>query len=252
MSDDIEKSVPETSSSLTNKLSNQSALFPPEAESSSITNSMKTMFDYETFIHKIDEATMDTAQDFTPPLNKIIPDQKVLLNKYIKNKLKEDYPNAFGSPGEKTILKQINPHLDYICDKIEAKALNFLFQEDKGTQIDMYACFNLTDSITASELNGRLEKLVTMGFLSRKKISPQLPFTISAFFIQIPIEMSKKNRDNPLYEYKPLISRKNLITYLQAKLYILKEKLDNNTANRSQLKKEIKAIQESLMILTQG
>jgi len=223
-----------------------------KTESSYINKNIEYLFDYENIKNKIDKAAVDTAHYKSMSSNDLYSNQKISLNKYIKDKLKEDYPNQFKSDSKKPQMRIIDLYSDFICDKIEAKAFSYLFNKNQGTQLDIYSNYDFTDSITASQLNARLEKLVNMGFLSHKKISPQLPFTISAVFIQIPIEMSQKNRENPVYEYKPLVNKKNLITYLQAKLFRLKEKLKNSETKTSQLKKDINSLQESLQILTSG
>jgi len=221
-----------------------------ETESRFVSNNMDYVFDYDNIKNKISKAAVDTTQYDAESSKNLTSNQKISINKYIKEKLKEDYPDQFKSDSEKPQIKKIDLYSDYICDKTEAKVLSYLFKQNQGTQIDIYSNYDFTDSITANQLNERLDKLVNMGFLSRKKISPQLPFTISAIFIQIPIEMSKKNRENPVYEYQPLINKNNLITYLQAKLYRLKKRLKENKTDIPQLKRIINSLQESIIILT--
>ncbi|MFO7891128.1 MAG: hypothetical protein R6V04_12430 [bacterium] len=213
---------------------------------------IEDILNYETIKKKISTSVVDSSQYQPPILNNLISKKVISLNQYIRDKLKEDYPNQFSNQSKKPTPKKIELNADYICDKIEAKAFSFLFKKNNGTQIDIYKKYNFSDSITAAQLDAKLQKLVKMGFLFRKKISPQLPFTISALFIQIPIEMSKKNRDNPVYEYQPLINKENLITYLQAKLFRLKEKLKRSKTDSLQIKKNITSLQESIFILTQG
>lgn len=211
---------------------------------------MEKILNYETIKKTISASVSDSFHYKLPKQNKQTSNRIKTLNKYIKDKLKEDYPNQFSTKSKNPAPKEIPLQTDYIFDKIEAKAFSFLFKQNKGTQIDMYKEYDFSDTITASEFEARLDKLVKMGYLSRKKISPQLLFTISALFIQIPIEMSKQNRKNPVYEYQPLINKENLITYLQAKLFQLKKHLSEGKTDTLQIKKKISSLQESLLILT--
>ncbi len=210
---------------------------------------MERILCYDNIKNIINTATVDTLQYHLPQKIYLTPIKKISINKYIKNILRKDYPDQFKSQSKTTTLKKIDINTDYICDKIEAKALSYLFKKNKATQIDIYKNFDFTDSIISSQLDARLHKLVKKGFLARKKISPELLFTVSILLIQIPIEMSKKNIDNPVYEYTPLINKKNLITYLQAKLYRLKEKLESCESDTSLIKKKIKSLEESIQIL---
>ncbi len=242
----------QSSSVLNSEPADKKKFIPEERESTVVNKNMEYLFDYENIKNKIDKAAVDTAHYKDIVSYDLYSHQKISLNKYIKDKLKEDYPNQFKSDSEKPQIRTIDPYSDYVCDKIEAKAFSYLFNNNQGTQLDIYSNYDFTDSITASQLNAKLDKLVNTGFLSRKKISPQLLFRISAVFIQIPIEMSQKNRDNPVYEYKPLVNKQNLITYLEAKLFRLKEKLKKSETGTSQLEQDIKSLQESLQILTNG
>lgn len=210
---------------------------------------MDEILNYESIEGKISSSKIDSSHYQPQIIDDPSTDKIISFKHYLKDKLKEQYPDQFDKKSKQPTQTKIPLHADYICNKIEAKAFSFLFEKNKATQIDMYTKYDFSDAVTASEFDARLEKLVKMGFLSRKKISPQLIFTITALFIQIPVEINKKNRINPVYEYQPLIKKENLTTYLQAKLFQLKQQLQQSTTDTLQIKKKIASLQESLFIL---
>lgn len=140
---------------------------------------------------------------------------------------------------------QISPQFDFIPTKAQIQALSFLYKKKKATQLDIYSAFDTTLPITAEGLNQNLNVLLKKGFLFRKKISPENTFS----FFGIPIEMSRKNRLNPVYLYQPKVSRTKIMTYLQARLYLLKEKLRSAPTDSSKIIPKIQDLQEKIQIL---
>lgn len=96
---------------------------------------------------------------------------------------------------------------------LQLKILSHFIQSQRATQLDLYPI--LTDSlpILFEEFNQHLDELAEKGFLTKKKISPQLLFT----FFYFPVEISQKNRKNPVYLYELNVEEAEIKSYLQTK-----------------------------------
>ena len=139
------------------------------------------------------------------------------------------------------------PVFDFIPSKSQARALSTLYNTEKGTQIDLYQALSADMPVTAETFDKELSKLVDKGFLTRKTVSPQN--ILLAF--GVPVEMSGKNRKNPVYEYTARVSRTQIVTYLQARLFRLKQKARAAGADSLSVRKQIRAIQDNIAILIQ-
>ncbi len=145
--------------------------------------------------------------------------------------------------------KKISPHFDFIPTEAQVRTMALLYQKGKATQIDIYPLLNTKQPITAERFNRELNFLVKKGFISKKKISPENPFNIITPLGIVPVEMSSKNRHNRVYLYEPKVNRNKLMTYLQARLYLLKEKLKSTPKDSSYLKPMIKDIEKKIQLL---
>lgn len=152
---------------------------------------------------------------------------------------------TFSKLSENKSKKQISPQFDFIPTEAQIQALSLLYKKKKATQLDIYSALDTTLPITAEGLNQNLNVLVKKGFLLQKKISPANTFS----FFGIPIEMSRKNRLNPVYLYQPKVSRTKIMTYLQSRLYLLKEKLRSVPTDSSTIIPKIQDLQEKIQIL---
>jgi hypothetical protein len=114
---------------------------------------------------------------------------------------------------------------DFLPSENQVQALSVLYQKGKATQKDLYLELDNSVTTTIERFNGELEMLLEKGFVSRKKISPQNLFTIATPFGGFPIEMSGRNRRNPVYEYKALVPRQTLLAFLQSHEFFLAERL---------------------------
>jgi hypothetical protein len=96
---------------------------------------------------------------------------------------------------------------------VQLETLSLLSQKIEATQLDLYPLLSESPPILMEQFNRSLDELVIRGFLTKKKISPQNIFT----FFYIPIEMSSKNRKNPVYLYALTVEPEELKNYLQTK-----------------------------------
>ena len=114
--------------------------------------------------------------------------------------------------------KEQPPRFDFLPSRVQVASLAHMYEHRNATQMEIYGAVD-EHATTAEHLNRNLDHLVKKGWLKKKKISPE---NILSFF-GIPIEMSRKNVLNPLYIYEPQVDRSTLISYLQSRLYLLKE-----------------------------
>jgi hypothetical protein len=141
--------------------------------------------------------------------------------------------------------KDIPPQFNFIPTKIQVHAIRVLKEHRKSTQIDIYALLDPALPVTAETLNKNLEILVDKGFLSRKKISPQHAFN----FFGIPIEMSARNRKNPVYVYELKISEKTLVDFLQAQLTLAGDRLRTHPTDSVRIRSRMESLQQKIHIL---
>ncbi|RKY80260.1 hypothetical protein DRQ07_05645 [candidate division KSB1 bacterium] len=144
-------------------------------------------------------------------------------------------------------LKKTNttPEFDFIPSKNQIIAIKVLNNMSSATQIDLYSQSGI--QTTAEHFDKELSFLVKKGFLKRKKISPQLILN----FFGVPVEMSKQNIRNPVYQYSSRVSSLQLITFLQRQLFLQHEKLLKNRADSIKTQKKIKEIKEKILLLVQ-
>jgi len=145
--------------------------------------------------------------------------------------------------------KHKNPavQFDFIPSKNQIIALKLLFRNKNSSQIDLYKSLDFNFPVTAELFNKELSQLVDKGFLKRKKISPQLIFNMFG----VPVEISPQNIKNPIYEYKPGISQTQILTFLQAQLFLLKDKLAKSQKDNQALKNKITILKQEIQILIQ-
>ena len=152
-----------------------------------------------------------------------------LLSKLAQNKGKKENPTQF----------------DFIPSESQISAMAYLYKNERGTQLDIYRNIETSRPITAEILNRNLDFLFKKGFLIRIKISPENIFSLFG----IPIEMSAKNRKNPVYLYEPKVDKNKIIDFLQSRLYLLQEKLRSAPADSSLLKPRMQEIQRKIQFL---
>lgn len=101
---------------------------------------------------------------------------------------------------------------DFIPTPSQIHILDHLFRANQATQIELYASADSCNQWTYQQFQGCMDALFDKGWISREKISPEQIFN----FFGLPIEMSLRNKKNPLYQYKPNISRQVLIRYIES------------------------------------
>ncbi len=140
-----------------------------------------------------------------------------------------------------------SPQFNFMPTLPQIEAMACLYEKGKCTQVDLYSSLTAVP-ITAEQFDKELERLYRKGFLDREKISPENIFTIQSPFGSIPFEMSRKNRLNPLYLYEPKVDRQQIMTFLQAQLYLLEQKKASDPASPG-LTDQIASLKRKILVL---
>jgi hypothetical protein len=143
--------------------------------------------------------------------------------------------------------KEPDPQFDFIPTETQVRAMDMLYTKKKATQLELYPLLDTSRPITAEGLNRQLEALMEKGFVSRKKISPEYHFMLFG----TPIEISSKNRKNPLYVYETKVDRKKLLDFLQAQLFLNMERLRAQPADSVAITSRIHDLQQKIQVLVE-
>ncbi|KAA3660376.1 MAG: hypothetical protein DWQ10_06795 [Calditrichaeota bacterium] len=111
-----------------------------------------------------------------------------------------------------------------IPTELEIDILNIIWQNERATGRDIYAKLDSTHIVTFIQLREKLHHMARTGFLNKRIISPQNPFTFMTPIGDYSIEMSPKNRRNREFEYRSLVARGDMFDYLSSKMYQSKDK----------------------------
>lgn len=106
---------------------------------------------------------------------------------------------------------------------LEIDVLNNLWTFGQETDHRLYAALDTTYQITLIDFNRILDVMTKKGWLVRQKISPENIFTIATPLGGIPVEMSAKNRRNPVFSYRPTISQEMVMRALNLAAFHLED-----------------------------
>jgi|GEM_PF-3504381 len=144
------------------------------------------------------------------------------------------------------------PQFNFIPTEDQARAMAYLFKHKHGTQLDMYPAMKTQKPITAVRFDRSMKKLTEKGFVYREKISPENLFVVATPVVAVPIEMSAKNRKNPVFNYTLNVERKKVLAYLDSRLLKYTEILKKFPVDSTRTKSRINIIQSRIDIIRQG
>ncbi len=144
------------------------------------------------------------------------------------------------------------PRFDFIPNSVQLDAMTIVGRMANPTQLDIYANLNPSFRISADLLNGQLEVLVSKGFLSRKKISPENLLSVGTLFGGTQIEMSGKNRLNPLYAYALNVDKTQILRFIDAQIFVLKEILRESPSDSLAIRAKIAGLETALLAMVGG
>ncbi|HEX9934881.1 MAG TPA: hypothetical protein VGB38_06755 [bacterium] len=151
--------------------------------------------------------------------------------------------------------KKVEEHplsLDFIPTPVQVMAMASVYRMKQPDQTEIYSNLDVQLPITAAGLDANLEFLVKKGLLKRKKVSPENKLGIGTLFGGTSIELSRKNALNPRYEYTALVDKPNLISYFQAQIFLLKDRLQSAPSDSFQVRRSINDLQNMLLMLIQS
>lgn len=127
-------------------------------------------------------------------------------------------------------ISQPLPFRNYVIPtRSELDILELLWAKEEVQDTTIYSCLDTTLNIMMLELNQLLEGMTRKGLVSRKIVSPRNEF--NAFGILI--EMSPQNRRNRIYEYKTLVDRELMRSFIDANAFLFKQ--DSSIVNHKRL-----------------
>lgn len=103
-------------------------------------------------------------------------------------------------------------HLTSLPSDLEIEVLSQLWNEPLATDPELYIKLPSYLRITAEQFETVLTQMVREGLVERKQVSPQNLFTILTPLGATQIEMSPLNRKNRVFQYQPLVKRKELLS----------------------------------------
>ena len=112
--------------------------------------------------------------------------------------------------------KDKKPKLTFIPTESELNVLNIVWNEEKTTQLEIYSVLDTSNTLTASQLDRVLERMVKKRLLKRKQISPRDDFTVLTPLGSFAFEKNSMNRLNRVYLYEPFIDREEMMRFLIA------------------------------------
>jgi hypothetical protein len=158
--------------------------------------------------------------------------------------------NAVKPPEEKKV-EQNPPRFDFIPTPLQVMAMASVYRMKQPDQVQIYATLDPDLPVTAEGFNSNLEYLVKKGFLKRKKVSPENKLAIGSIFGGASIEMSRKNVLNPRYEYTATVDKNTLISFFQAQIFVLNDRLHAAPPDSFQIRRTIGSLQNMIQLLIQ-
>lgn len=117
----------------------------------------------------------------------------------------------------------------FLPNRAEMAVLEVLWAKPDVQDTTIYSCLDTVLNLTMVDLNQLLEGMARKGLVSRKIVSPRNEF--NAFGVLI--EMSPQNRRNRVYEYRALVDRELMRSFIDAHYYLFKR--DSNIVNLKRL-----------------
>ena len=126
-----------------------------------------------------------------------------------------------------------------IPSNLQLEVLKQLWGESTATNLKLYASLDSTYLVTAENCGRQLSRMVNLGMVERKIISPQNLFSFITPFNVFQIEMSGLNRRNKVYLYRTKVDKEKILQILLVKSYQLR---NDEVGSESEVKKINKKI----------
>ncbi len=124
---------------------------------------------------------------------------------------------------------------EVIPSNLQLKVLTTLWSKNETTEMEIYATLDSSYSIIAENMGSQMVRMMKLGLVERKLISPQNPFSIFMF----QIEMSGKNRRNKVYLYRTRVKMAKIVQLLLARLSLVKSGDLGSSSELQRLRKKL-------------
>ena len=128
-----------------------------------------------------------------------------------------------------------------IPSNLQLEVLRTLWENSTASMLELYASLDSKYLITAENLNRQLNRMMRLGMVERKIISPQNLFSITMPFKMFQLEMSSKNRKNKHYLYRPVVNRERILQLLLTKSYQIRNE-EGSESDLERINKKINTV----------
>ncbi len=129
-----------------------------------------------------------------------------------------------------------------IPSNLQLEVLKKLWGESTATNMKLYASLDSTYLVTAENFGRQLSRMVNLGMVERKIISPQNLFSFMTPFKVFQIEMSGLNRKNKVYIYRTKVDKKKILQILLAKSYQIRNDEAGSESEVERINKKINIV----------
>jgi len=129
-----------------------------------------------------------------------------------------------------------------IPSNLQLEVLKKLWGESTATNMKLYASLDSTYLVTAENFGWQLSRMVNLGMVERKIISPQNLFSFITPFKVFQIEMSGLNVKNKVYLYRTKVDKEKILQILLAKSYQLRNDEAGSASEVERINKKINIV----------
>lgn len=126
-----------------------------------------------------------------------------------------------------------------IPSNLQLSVLKSLWENSEATGMQLYAGLDKEYPLTAEGFNLQMRRMMELGLVERKIISPQNLFMIFTPLKTFQIEQSGLNRRNRLYLYRARIDHANMVRILLDRSYVIRNEEHGSNAELRRLQKKI-------------
>ncbi len=131
---------------------------------------------------------------------------------------------------------------NFIPSNLQLDVLTVLWREEKTSQLGIYAGIDAAYPITAEKLDHQLERMVKLGLLERKIISPQNKFMILTPLKVFQVEKSSQNRKNRVFLYRTQVEKDQIVKLLMTRFYRVRNENLGRPGEINRLSKKLKIV----------
>ena len=129
-----------------------------------------------------------------------------------------------------------------IPSNLQLKVLTTLWRKEEANGLELYADLDSSFAITAENFGHQMKRMMKLGLVERKLISPQNLFTIITPMKMFEIEMSGKNRRNRVFLYRARTKMAQIVQLLLGRFSLVKSDENGSTHELDRLREKLKIV----------